>query len=305
MKKLLPRFAIFLIAIVLISGSCYACVKIFNFDKVFTSYFDKSEEELSSYGVSGTDVGVTKKFDDAVITIRQTVLDEKEIYLLVAADFKEDDTWLSYEAISRGNVFNENILNFSYLEDGSKYYDIDIENEDSFHCSGNGSANMSEDGLYALTFNIDSSILGENESATLRLITNKDKYYDIPFTLSKNYMKSKETKFDKNVYDKGGIIINVSSIRLTPFHVIVDMNYNKDVRNLTDDELEEIYDEVYNENLNSNTYVTYKDGSTTKLRLNSNPLTSPYGIHGTKQDQINDIENIKSVTINGVTFEIE
>jgi hypothetical protein len=89
------------------------------------------------------------------------------------------------------------------------------------------------------------------------------------------------------------------------------MKYNKDINTITNSEMETLGDKVYNDNSNNaNTYVTYKDGTTKVLTLwydgDEEGMTSPYGIIGTKEDdQVTDIETVKSVTINGVTFNID
>lgn len=309
-KTFALHLIVFLTAFILFSSSCYALMKIFHFDDKFTFLFDKTDEELSQYGVSASDVNLTKEFDDATIVINQTLLDEKEIYIAIEITGKKEAIYLSSAYLSSGNTFDETIIKRNELLDGTENIELSCDENNLYGCHSYGfSLLKSEEKTngYALTLSITGKIK-ENQPVTLRLISNQNKEYDISFTLDKNVMKVKEKKFDNIIYNENGIIINVSAIRLTPLHVIIDMEYNKNITTLTDEELKTIGMKVYNDSSEDNCYVTYKNGSSTILRLyyfgKTDSMLSPYGIHGTKIDQINDIENIESITINNTKFKM-
>jgi hypothetical protein len=273
-------FLIILIAILLFTTPCYALVKIFHIDDTLKNWFSLSDEELEDFGISSSIVNLEKEFADATIIINETILDEKELYISVSVTGKTQKIYLENAYILED--YENNSFGFGLIEEN------DLTNN------------------YVLTTSIDNIEIPS--TITLRLISDTDNIYDIPFTLSKNDMKEKEVKYDAVVYNENDLVVTIKSIRLTPLHVIIDMEYNKDIRTLSQDELDDIGNKVYNDNNNDTNYVTYKDGSRTTLRLwytgLDDSMLSPYGIHGTKEDQVNDIENIKSITINNVTLEI-
>jgi hypothetical protein len=274
-------FLIILIAILLFTTPCYALVKIFHIDDTLKNWFSLSDEELEDFGISSSIVNLEKEFADATIIINETILDEKELYISVSVTGKTQKIYLENAYILED--YENNSFGFGLIEEN------DLTNN------------------YVLTTSIDNIEIPS--TITLRLISDTDNIYDIPFTLSKNDMKEKEVKYDAVVYNENDLVVTIKSIRLTPLHVIIDMEYNKDISTLSQDELDDIGNKVYNDNNNDTNYVTYKDGSRTTLRLwytgFDDSMLSPYGIHGTKEDQVNDIENIKSITINNVTLEIE
>jgi hypothetical protein len=274
-------FLIILIAILLFTTPCYALVKIFHIDDTLKNWFSLSDEKLEDFGISSSIVNLEKEFADATIIINETILDEKELYISVSVTGKTQKIYLENAYILED--YENNSFGFGLIEEN------DLTNN------------------YVLTTSIDNIEIPS--TITLRLISDTDNIYDIPFTLSKNDMKEKEVKYDAVVYNENDLVVTIKSIRLTPLHVIIDMEYNKDIRTLSQDELDDIGNKVYNDNNNDTNYVTYKDGSRTTLRLwytgLDDSMLSPYGIHGTKEDQVNDIENIKSITINNVTLEIE
>jgi hypothetical protein len=274
-------FLIILIAILLFTTPCYALVKIFHIDDTLKNWFSLSDEKLEDFGISSSIVNLEKEFADATIIINETILDEKELYISVSVTGKTQKIYLENAYILED--YENNSFGFGLIEEN------DLTNN------------------YLLTTSIDNIEIPS--TITLRLISDTDNIYDIPFTLSKNDMKEKEVKYDAVVYNENDLVVTIKSIRLTPLHVIIDMEYNKDIRTLSQDELDDIGNKVYNDNNNDTNYVTYKDGSRTTLRLwytgLDDSMLSPYGIHGTKEDQVNDIENIKSITINNVTLEIE
>jgi hypothetical protein len=231
--------------------------------------------------VSSSIVNLEKEFADATISINETILDEKELYISVSLTGKTQKIYLDDAYILGG--YENNSFGFGLMEE-------------------NGLTNN-----YVLTAAIDDIEIPS--TITLRLISDTANIYDIPFTLNKNNMKEKEVKYNTVVYNENDIVVTIKSIRLTPLHVIVDMEYNKDISTLSQDELDDIGNKVYNDNNNDTNYVTYRDGSKTSLRLwytgFDDSMLSPYGIHGTKEEQVNDIENIKSITINNVTLEID
>ncbi len=309
--RYVTRFATFLLAFVLLSSSCYALVKYFNFDDKLREWFDKTDEELKEYGIEGTQVNRTKEFEDAIVVINQTIIDEKELYIAIEITGKNEEIYLSEAFLSDGKTFDESILKTDIYDDGSEIRSLVCDNKNIYGCDSYGFGLLKEESLtkgYTLTLSVHGKIKN-TQDVTLRLITDNGKTYDIPFTLTKNDMKVKEVKYNDIIYNENGLTVYVTAIRLTPLHVIVDMKYNKDILKLTDEEMESVGSIVYNNYSKDFTYVTYKDGTTTILNLwysgGSDTMLTPYGIHGTKEDQVNDIENIKSITINNVTFEVE
>jgi hypothetical protein len=309
MKKNKKKLILVIILVVLLVATpTYALCKYYHFGDTLKSWFNLSDDELNSYGVSSSVINLTKKFDDASITIEEAVLDEKELFISVSITGKKDAIYLDEAYLSKGKSFDESILNTSILEDGSKYIYLSCDNED-YACGMFGFGLMEEDDLtnsYTLSMTLNGSIT--KEDVTLRLVSDSGNIYDIPFTLNKNAMKEKEKQYETIVYNENDLVLTIKSIRLTPLHVMVDIEYNKDIYSLTEDELEDVGNKVYNDNNGDDCYVTYKDGTTTTLRLwysgYDESMLSPYGIHGTKENQVNDIDNIKSITINNITLDV-
>jgi hypothetical protein len=307
------KFATFVFAFILLSGTCYALVKVFNFDEKFKEYFGKTDEELTELGVVANEVNAAKEFDNATIKITQTVMDEKELNIMVDIVGKSEKIYLEEVFLSSGESFDVSQLTESKNEDGTISHTQNCDDVSIYGCYSYGFANLTDENLttgYIITVSLNKNAK-VTDTVTMHLITNHGNY-DIAFDLNKNDMKVKETKYDDiEIYNEGGTVVKVSAIRLTPLHIIVDMKYNKDINTITNSEMETLGDKVYNDNSNNaNTYVTYKDGTTKVLTLwydgDEEGMTSPYGIIGTKEDdQVTDIETVKSVTINGVTFNID
>ena len=299
-KKFFPRFATFLLAFILVSSSCYALVKVFHFDDKFQFLFGKTDEELNQYGVSGNDVGKTKEFEDSKVTIEQTILDEKEVYILLEIEGKKEDIYLEEVYLSSGSTFDETILERMKTDTP----EANCSETQMYGCYSRGLTFVKEENRkkgYAISISIDGK-LKEKEEVTLRLMSTNGKNYDISFTLNKNDMKRKESKETRVVYEIADLTVSVNAIRVTPLHVIVDFNYSKPIENLSDIELASLYKEVFNEDSTNDTYVTYTDGNTSILRLEGNNLFTMAGGIGTKEEQIKNIDEIKSITIHGVNF---
>lgn len=310
-RKVIFQLATFLLTFVFLTGTCFALVKVLHFDDKFRELFDKTDEELTNLGISPSEVQTVKEFKDAKITVTQTIMDEKEVNIVVDIVAKEELIYIEDFFLSSGKVFDESLLEKTIQTDGTtSFHQICTENS-IYGCMEKGISALEKTETktgYILNMSINRN-KKDTDEVTLRLLTNKGTY-DIPFTLVKNNLKEKEIKY-KNVeiFNENGIIVTVDAIRLSPFYVVVSMNYNKDIHTLTDEEIERLGDKVYNENAKEATYVTYKDGTKSILclwyQVSEEGMTSPYGMHGTKENQINDIENIKSITINGKTFNIE
>ncbi len=305
------RFATFLFAFALVSSSGYALVKIFNVDEKFQSWFNSSDKELEELGVGVNDVSRTKNFDDALVVVNQTILDEKELYIAVEITGKEKEIYLQNAYLSKGTTFDETILETKEYDDGSRDIMLNCENGNIYGCDSYGFGLLKEDGLtkgYTLTLSIHGEIV-DAQDVTLRLMANNGKNYDISFALGKNDMKEKEIKVEKEIYNKNGLKVDVTAIRITPLHVIVDLKYNKDISKLTDKEMKEVGENIYNDNFKDRTYVTFKDGTTNKFRLwysgGTDTMLTPYGEYGTKEELVFDVESVKSITINNVTFKIK
>lgn len=309
--KFVTRFATFILAFALVTGSGYALVKLFKVDEKFQSWFDSTEEELEEAGVGVSDVSRTKTFDDAIVVVNQTILDEKELYIAVEITGKENEIYLQNAYLSNGTTFDETILKTEEYNDGSSDIVLTCANGNIYGCDSYGFGLLEDEGLtkgYTLTLSIHGEIK-DTQDVTLRLVTDNGKNYDISFTLGKNDMKVKEVKAEKEIYNKDGLKVDVTAIRITPLHVIVDLKYNKDILTLTDEEMEAVGNSVYNDNSEDMTYVTFTDGTTNIVRLwysgGSDTMLTPYGPYGTKEEQVYDVESVKSITINNVTFEIK
>lgn len=78
---------------------------------------------------------------------------------------------------------------------------------------------------------------------------------------------------------------------------------------ITDTEIELLKENVYNDYEKDSTYVTYKDGTkkilTLWCQIEEESMKSPYGTPNEKGNELIDIETIKSITINGKTFDIK
>lgn len=306
-KAFLPRLAMFFLAFILVTGSCYALAKVFQIDDKFKFLFGKTDEELYEYGISGSAVSKTKEFTDAKITIQQTILDEKEIYIMLEVEGKEENIYLEEAYLSSGNSFDETILNQVKNQEEIDSMEIHCSETQKYGCYSRGLAFVNEKDRktgYAISISIDGK-LKEKEEVTLRLVSTKGKNYDIPFTLYKNEIKIKENKNVQIVYEEGNLVVSVKEVRVTPLHIIVDFNYSKPIENLSEEKQASLFANVFNENGTSDTYVTYKDGATSILRLEGNNLSTMSGGIGTKEEQIKNIESVKSVTIHGVAFSFE
>lgn len=302
------RFAIFILALFVFTGTSYAFVKLFHFDETLKSFFGESEEKLNEYGIGGTEINNTKKYGNDIVTIGQTTFDSKELYISV--NIKAEDPYLTTAFISEGEIFNDNKINTSILEDGSVYRYANCNSNDAFCDMSFALLEQKEnENNYGITFTTMKEKQVLNQKFTLRLYT-KEKYYDITFTLSENEMRSKEENYDTIVYESNKITAKVKSIKLTPLHLNIEFEFNID--NLNQELITEIDKNVFNSYLNDNSYIIYKDGSKQIMRLlwnyNEETLNHPYAYYD-KNDlgswQVINIDEVKSITINNITFNLE
>ncbi len=294
-KTFMIRFATFIIGFVLLSSSVYALAKVFHFDEKFKEWFSMSDEELISKGVTGNDVNIKKEFSDAIITINQTVLDEKEIYIMIEIVGKEKNIGIEEAHLSLGNTFEEN---------------IDDENSDkcnkTFGCYSEGFGLIKEEEKlngYALNFSIDKK-LQQTQLVTLRLISNET-YYDITFSLQKNEIKSKKINCNKIVYNEKNVTATVKEFQITPFRIIMNLQFNKEENSLTDKEQESILKTIFNDDMSNQAYVTFTDGSTQEIKFEGRNLNTVEATFGKNEEAIIDIDTIKSITINQIDFTIK
>ncbi len=294
-KPFVLKFAIFIVGFILLSGSCYALVKIFKFDEHFKWLFDKNDEELEQAGVQGTDVAVTKEFDDIVVTINQTILDETEVYIMASIQKKTENFDLEDSFLSPGKTFNEKVMDEVYMLD---YCHTDI----NFGCVSKGTAGQDESNIM-FDFSVDKEIK-DSQDVVLRLVS-KNKYYDIPFTIYKNDMKNKTIDVNKVVYNKNDVIATLKTIKLTPFRVIFIMDYNKDPNSISEKIAEDISLDVFNDSADGHNFITFNDGSTMELKVWGQTLTQVESEFGESASQIVDIDTIKSFTINNNVIEIK
>ena len=289
------KFAIFVIGFILLSGSCYALVKILKFDEHFKWLYDKNDEELEQAGVQGTDLNLTKDFDDITVTIKQTILDDTEVYIMLFIKDKIGTFNLTDYFLSPGKTFNENITDDNYMTD---YCHSDIK----IGCVTKGMANDDEKGLM-LNFSIDEKIT-DSQNVVLRL-TNESKNYDIPFTITKNDMKNKIIDVNKVVYNKNDVVATLKTIKLTPFKVIFTMDYNKNPDEISEKVIEDISEDVFNDSADGHNFITFNDGTTMELKVWGQEMITVEGEFGESNAEIVDIDTIKSFTINNIVIEVK
>lgn len=295
-NSFIMKFALFLLIFVLFSGTCYAVVKIFNFDEKFKAWYGITDEELDNYGVSGNDINIIKDFDDATITINQSILDEKEVYLMVEIKGKKEPIYLGDAYLAKVEKTDESIFD----NEQNIYDDIDYcISKVIFGCTSRGLSRINEEkntNGYAISFSVDGK-LENSQPVILRLISD-EKIYDISFTLNKNDIKTKIIEVNEIVYNENEIEARIKEIHLTPFRVVVYLEYNKDVELLTDDERELITHTIFDSY--ESTYVVYKDGTKEELTLFGPTLVVADGVYGESEAKVKDIETIESITINGL-----
>lgn len=310
-KRFIPRLATFLLAFIVLSGSCFALVKIWHFDDKFKELFGKTDEELTNLGITPVEVQMEKEFKEAKITVTQTIMNEKELNILIDIVAKEDNIYVEDFFLSSGKTFDENLIEKKTLSDGTiALYPI-CKEDTVYGCMSKGISKLEETEKktgYLLNVSVNKN-KKDTDEVTLRLLTNKGTY-DIPFTLTKNKLNIKEIKYNNvEIFNEKGIQVTVDAIRLSPFSVVVSMNYSKDIHALTDTEIELLKEKVYNDYGKDSTYVTYKDGTkkilTLWCQIEEESMKSPYGTPNEKGNELIDIETIKSITINGKTFDIK
>ena len=289
------KFAIFVIGFILLSGSCYALVKILKFDEHFKWLYDKNDEELEKAGIQGTDVNLIKDFDDITVTIKQTILDDTEVYIMLFIKDKKGTFNLTDFFLSPGKTFNEKIIDDDYMLNYCKY-DIKIG------CVTKGMASDDEKGLM-LTFSVDEKIT-DSKDVVLRL-TNESKNYDIPFTITENDMKNKIVNVNKVVYNKNDVVATLKTIKLTPFKVIFTMDYNKNINDISEKVTEEISEDVFNDSADGHNFITFDDGTTMELKVWGQDMITVEGEFGQSKAEIVDIDTIKSFTINNNVIEVK
>lgn len=100
-----------------------------------------------------------------------------------------------------------------------------------------------------------------------------------------------------------------ASITLSNMGIFVCISMYPVLLFITDTEIELLKENVYNDYEKDSTYVTYKDGTkkilTLWCQIEEESMKSPYETPNEKGNELIDIETIKSITINGKTFDIK
>lgn len=310
-KKFIPRLVTFFFAFIVLSGSCFALVKICHFDDKFKELFGKTDEELTNLGITPSEVQMEKEFKEAKITVTQTIMNEKELNILIDIVGKENTIYVEDFFLSSGKTFDESLIEKKTLSDGTISLYPTCKENTVYGCMSRGVSKLEETEKktgYLLNISVNKN-KKDTDEVTLRLFTNKGTY-DLSFALTKNDLNIKEIKY-KNVeiLNEKGILVTVDAIRLSPFSIVVSMNYNKDIQAFTDTEMELLKDKVYNDSGKDSTYVTYKDGTkkilTLWCQMKEESMRSPYGTPNQKANELIDVESITSITIHGKTFAIK
>ncbi len=307
----LLRFAVIVLIFMACTTTTYALVKIFNFDETLKILFDKSEEELNNYGVGGTEVNNEYKFDDFTIKINQTVYDTKSLYISLDMIGKKEKVYIDNAFISEGTKFEEFRLEETPIENDKPLLDMKCTLDYPFCEQSMALLGEKENTLnYAYNFSINHEKDLINKPLTMRFFID-DEYYDITFILQNNKMKIKELDFDKVVYNQDGIIGKVKHLKITPMHIIVTFDYNVAFEDLTQAQINDLDQYVYNIMYSSNiyTYITLQNYSKLSAHLDYEhdeitflKPTIDYVIN--ENSAVIDIDTLKSLTINGVTFKI-
>ena len=277
-KKKLPvyilRFALILIVFTFLIGTSYGIVKTFKLDNKFKNFFDIKEEDIENIGLDGNDINKTFEFDNAKITVKQTIMDEKEVYILIDTEGKNDLIYLDSYYVK--NSFDDGGFALNSTE---------------------GNINS-----YLLNFSID---IGYKKEITINLIDSDNNTYDITFELIKNNIKEKRILFDDIVYTNNDLIAKIKEIKITPFRVMILFEYNKDVNTLSDEEIMDIETNLLNSNNDRNSYIEFDDGKKMILRLdaNSGNIEDTYSYYY-KNEKFVDIDTIKCIVINDQYFNL-
>lgn len=282
-KKLTVRFAAFIMSIIAVASTVYATIKIFNIDEKLSAFFGKNSDELKEIGISASDVSKTYETEDAIITVNQTVIDEKEIYISLDIDGKKEPIYIEeIKTSDEQNIFGAYSVGFQLIEE----YDNHVS--------------------YVLNSSINGVI--ENDTViTATLYMSNNTSANIKFNVSKNDMKVKEIKTNAIIYNNENIIATVTAIRITPLHIIFDIEYNVDLNTLDENTIMKLREEIYDYSDYRETYFTLTNGRVQPIALWCNSvetMLSPYTAYA--QDlQIINIEELKSVTINGVVIAVD
>ncbi len=273
------RFALILIVFTFLIGTSYGLVKAFKLDDKFKNFFDLNGKDIDNIGIDGNDVDKTFDFDNAKITVRQTIIDEKEAYILIDIEGKNDLIYLHDYYVNNQNGFNEE--GFSLI-------------------STEGNINS-----YLLDFSINTDIDYKKE-ITIHLIDSDNNTYDITFDLTKNNVKEKRFLFDDVVYTKNDLVAKIKEIKVTPFRVMILFEYNKDIDTLSDDDLTDIQNNLLNSNNDKNSFIGFDNGRKMLLRLdaNSSNIEDTFSYYD-KYERFVDIDTIKCIVINGQYFNLK
>ena len=118
-------------------------------------------------------------------------------------------------------------------------------------------------------------------------------------------MKNKVIDVNKVVYNKNNVTGTLKNIKLTPFRIIINMEYNQDPNILTEEQLQDIREDVFNDSADGHNFITFKDGSTMELKVWGQTMTTVESEFGESTSEIVDIDTIESITINNNVIEIK
>jgi hypothetical protein len=295
-KKFIMTFCTFILVFSLCIGTGYALTKYFKLDNKVKDFLDLDDETLEQ--IDGTDLNLEKEFNNKTIKIIQTIVTDYNIYIRLDITGKEELKYLEASYLSEGNYFDKNIVNIIDLDGFIDYSTTEYAkyNSSSFSLLDDAYNNDTLTNSYILNFNY--SILPNTENITLRLYFDKDDYNDITFELQKNNTNQKKSIVQKEVKSKNNLILTSNYVSISTDNVIFNYNVNN----------KEIFDnlEEYGGQF-TNYKVNYNDGSSENLYIiisyDQNSDGSYTSIFGYKNN-FENLNNIKSITINDTTFEL-
>lgn len=285
------KFATFVLASTLVIGSSYALVKYFKLDNKIKDLFDLNDKVAND--IEGSDINISKKYEDLTINILQTITSENNLYIRLDLIGKNGKKYISNKLLNE-NFINEDDIERTEYDDGMIEY---FFNNQSYESVGMTLLDEKENiTSYLLEFSFVKSFNGGIYA--LRIYTENDKAYDITFNIEKNNSKTIKKEISKTIYNKNNLKLKTNYISIN--YNNVTLNYNVNDENIFSNL------EAYGEQFES-CKLKYKDNKIENLVLIINKSQNNDGsynsIFGYKNNFI-DLDNVKSIIINNTEFEL-
>lgn len=284
------RFATFFIAFSIVTYSSYALVKYFKLDDKIKNLFDLNDKVADE--IKGTDLNISKEYDDVTINIIQTINSNNNLYIRLDLIGKKNKKYISNNIFSKEPIKDEDINKYEF--DDTIEYDY---NSDLYEGIG---LTLLDENNNTTSYLLEVSFTKTFETGNyyLKIYTSDDKEYDISFKVDKNETENIEKGTNKVIYNKNNLVLTMKHISINNNNVTVnyDVNNNELFNNL----------EEYGEQFDS-CMVKYKDNSTEYLTLivnddlvSDNNYNSIFEYKG----KFVDLDNVKSIIINNIEFEL-